>query len=190
MTTDTDGAIAAHGDVYLLVGPGPKRLRVSSHILRNASVYFANLFGPQFAEGQNLSSSDPKEVVMPDDDAHALETICNIVHLRNDAVPLHLGPKEVFEIAVTADKFACVTAVKLASTHWLKSSGIEEISDLGYLMGAAYILDDADLFGEITLAMMMRYKESYLPLAEHLLSFVPWEVLCTFWRTGNMMRNI
>ncbi|KAF2818321.1 hypothetical protein CC86DRAFT_414077 [Ophiobolus disseminans] len=44
-------------------------------------------------------------------------------------------------------------------------------------MGAAYILDNNDAFSEITLAMMMRHKESYLPLAEHLLNFVPCEVM-------------
>jgi len=118
MATDTSVPIAANGDVYLLVGPDLKRLRVSSQtsqILRNASTYFSNLFGPKFAEGQNLSSSDPKEVPMPDDDARAVEMICNIIHLRNDAVPLSLAPEEVFEVAAAADKFDCASAVKLAS---------------------------------------------------------------------------
>jgi hypothetical protein len=181
MTTDPYVAIAARGDVYLLVGPDAKRLLVSSQILRNASYYFSNLSGPSFAEGQDLSNNDPKEVPMPDDDAHAVETICSIIHLRNDVVPLSLGPKEVFDIAVTADKFDCANAVKLASMFWLKTSGVgvEAVSELAYLMGAAYILNNADAFGEITLAMMMRHKDSYLPFAEHLLSFVPWEVLCT-----------
>jgi hypothetical protein len=181
MATDTSVSIAANGDVYLLVGPDWKRLRVSSQILRNASTYFSNLFGPNFAEGQNLSSSDPKEVRMPDDNARAVETICNIIHLRNDAVPLRLAPEEVFEIAVAADKFDCVSAVKLASIFWLKTSGteVQVVSELARLLGAAYILDNGDAFGEITLAMMMQHKESYLPLVEHLLNFVPWEVLCT-----------
>jgi hypothetical protein len=181
MATNTSVPIAANGDVYLLVGPDSKRLRVSSQILRNASTYFSNLFGPNFAEGQNLSSSDPKEVPMPDDDARAVETICNIIHLRNDAVPLSLAPKEVFEIAVAADKFDCASAVKLASIFWLKTSGteVQVVSELAHLMGAAYILDNGDAFGEITLAMMMRHKESYLPLADYLFNFVPWEVLCT-----------
>jgi hypothetical protein len=181
MATDTSVPIAADGDVYLLVGLDSKRLRVSSQILRNGSTYFSNLFGPKFAEGHNLSSSDPKEVPMLDDDARAVETICNIIHLRNDAVPLSPAPKEVFEIAVAADKFDCASAVKLASNFWLKASGteVQVVSELAYLMGAAYILDNGDAFGDITLAMMMRHKESYLPLAEHLLNFVPWEVLCT-----------
>jgi hypothetical protein len=181
MATNTSVPISANGDVYLLVGPDSKRLRVCSQILRNASTYFSNLFGPNFAEGQNLSSSDPKEVPMPDDDARAVETICNIIHLRNDAVPLSLAPEEVLEIAVTADKLDCASAVKLASILWLQTSGteVQVVSELAHLMGAAYILDNGDAFGKITLAMMMRHKESYLPLAEHLFNFVPWEVLCT-----------
>lgn len=71
--------------------------------------------------------------------------------------------------------------MKLASNSWLKTTGteVQVVSKLAHLMGAAYILDNGDAFGEITLAMMMRHEESYLPLAEHLLNFVPWEVLCT-----------
>ncbi|KAF1828818.1 hypothetical protein BDW02DRAFT_562336 [Decorospora gaudefroyi] len=126
---------------------------------------------------------------MPDDDARAVETICNIIHLRNDAVPLSLAPKEVFEIAVAADKFDCASAVKLASIFWLKTSGteVQVVSELALLMSAAYILDNVDAFGEITLAMMMmRYKESYLPLADHLFNFVLWEVLFMLEARRNM----
>lgn len=90
--------------MYLLVGLDSKRLRVSSQILRNASTYLSNLFGPNFSEGQNLSSSNSKEILVPDDDARAMEMICNIIHLRNDAVPLSLTPEEVFDVAVAADK--------------------------------------------------------------------------------------
>lgn len=176
---DTYVGIAPQGDVFLLVGPDAQRLRVSAVILGNASPYFSNLFGPHFAEGQNLSSSAPKDVPMPDDDAKAVDIICSIIHLRNDVVPLSLDPKEVFAVAVTAEKFDCANAVKLASMFWLKMSVVEvhAVEDLAYLMGAAYILDNGDAFAEITLAMMMRHKESYLPWAEHLLTFVPWEVL-------------
>ena len=56
---------------------------------------------------------------------------------------------------------------------------MQVISKLAHLMGAACILDNGDAFDEITLAMVMQHKGSYLPLAEHLLNFVPWEVLCT-----------
>jgi hypothetical protein len=179
IATNTSVPIVATSDVYLLVSLDLKRLRVSLQILRNASTYFSNLFGPNFAEGQNLSSSDLKDVLMPDDDARAMETICNIIHLRNDAVPLSLAPEEVFEIAVAANKFDCASAVKFASILWLKTSvtEVQVVSELAHLMDAAYILDNGDSFGEITLAMMMRHKESYLPLAKHLLKFVPWEVL-------------
>jgi hypothetical protein len=104
-----------------------------------------------------------------------------IIHLRHDAVPLSPASEEIFKVAVAADKFDCASAVKLASISWLKTSGteVQVVLKLAHLMGAAYILDNGDDFGEITLAMMMQHKESYLPLAEHLLKFVPWEILCT-----------
>ncbi|KAF2826075.1 hypothetical protein CC86DRAFT_259741, partial [Ophiobolus disseminans] len=87
-------------------------LRISSQILRNALTYFTILFGLNFAEGQNLSSSDLKEVLMLDDNARAMEMICNIIQLRNNAVPLSLALEEVFEVAVATDKFNCTSAVK------------------------------------------------------------------------------
>lgn len=34
-----------------------------------------------------MNSDNSKEILMPDDNANALEVICNIMHLWNDAVP-------------------------------------------------------------------------------------------------------
>lgn len=120
---------------------------------------------------------------MPDDNAHALEIICNVIHLRNDAVPRSLSPKDIFEIAIAADKFDCVVALKYASAIWLNPKGVENILELSYLMSAAYILDDAQAFGDITLSMMLNHKDSSLPLADQgagITDWVPWKVLCKY----------
>jgi hypothetical protein len=175
--------VATHGDVILVVGPHNKKIRVCSSVLNNASKVFSVMFGPDFAEGQNLDSHDPKEVPMPDDNAHALEIICNVIHLRNDVVPRSLSPKDIFEIAIAADKFDCVVALRYASAAWLNPKGVENILELSYLMSAAYILDDAQAFGDITLSMMLDHKDSYLPLADQgagISDWVPWKVLCKY----------
>jgi hypothetical protein len=175
--------IATNGDVVFVVGPHSKKIRVCSIILKNASIYFRAMFGPHFAEGKDLKSNNPKEILMPDDNANALEVICNVIHLRNDAVPQSLSPNEIFEVAVTADKFDCVIALKLASTIWLNPKGIQGISELGYLMAAAYILDNARAFSDITLSMVLHHTDSYLPLADlviGLIDFVPWKALCKY----------
>ena len=152
--------VATHGDVILVVGPHNKKIQVCSSVLKNASKYFRVMFGPHFAEGQNLDSDNPKDVSMTEDNAHALEVICNVIHLRNDAVPHSLSPKEIFEIATAADKFDCVVALRYASAIWLNPKGVEDILELGYLMAAAYILDDAQAFGDITISMMLHHQGS------------------------------
>jgi hypothetical protein len=73
------------------------------------------------------------------------------MHLWNDAVPQSLSPNDIFEVAVAADKFDCVVALKYASTLWLNLKGVNGVSELGYLMAAAYMLDNAQAFSDITL---------------------------------------
>ncbi|KAH7344380.1 hypothetical protein BKA66DRAFT_434194, partial [Pyrenochaeta sp. MPI-SDFR-AT-0127] len=184
--------IATNGDVILVVGPQGKKIRVCSFILQNASTYFRAMFGPHFAEGKDLKSNDPKEMLMPGDNANALEIICNIMHLQNDAVPQSLSPSDIFDIAIAADKFDSVIALKHVSTLWLKPKGVESISELGYLMAAAYILDNAQAFSEITLSMVFCHTGSYLPLADQvigLIDFVPWKTLYLLEEQRNWMRT-
>jgi hypothetical protein len=179
----TQTEIATLGDTILVVGLYNKKIRVCSSVLKNASKYFRLLFGPHFAEGQDLDSNNPKEVSMPDDNARALEIICNVIHLRNDAVPRSLSPKDIFEIAIAADKFDCVVALRYAGAVWLNPEGVENILELSYLMSAAYIFDDAQAFGDITLSMMLNHKDSYLPLADQgagITDWVPWKVVCKY----------
>lgn len=66
------------------------------------------MFKPTFAERQNLDEDKPTEVSMLDDNASALEIICNVIHYRNNIVPSELKPRQVFEVAIAADKFDCI----------------------------------------------------------------------------------
>ena len=175
--------IAANGDIILVVGPHKTRMQVHSFVLKNTSRYFSAMFGPHFSEGQDLGGDRPKEIPMPDDNADALKIICNIIHLRNDAVPETLNPGEVLQVAITADKFDCVVALKHASMLWLNPRDIEDILELGHLMAAAYVFDNAQAFREITLSMMLRHKDSYLPLTDKdigLVNFIPWKTFCKY----------
>ena len=173
--------IAINGNVILLVGPDKKQLQVCSSVLSNASKYFRNMFGPHFSEGQDLKADCLKEISMLDDDSNALEIVCNILHLRNDAVPEILSPIEVFNVAVVADKFDCVVAMKYASAHWLNPREIQDITELGHLMAAAYVLDNARAFGEITLSIILRHKGRYLSLANENIGLdepLLWQIIC------------
>ncbi|KAK7178318.1 hypothetical protein PSPO01_15627 [Paraphaeosphaeria sporulosa] len=184
--------IATNSDVILVAGPHKRRIQVCSFVLKNASKYFSNMFGPNFSEGQGLRVNRLKEILMPEDDANALEIICNILHLRNDVVPEALTPIEVLEIAVLADKFDCIVAVKHASTFWLNPRECQGITELGHLMAAAYILDNARAFSEITLSMILYYKDRYLSLAEEDIGLddsVLWRVIYLLEERRSRMRT-
>lgn len=179
--SDSTTEIAANGDVFLVIGFRKRRIQVNSVVLRNASKYFNAMFGPNFSEGQDLKGSVIKEIPMPDDNAAALEILFNIIHLRNTAVPESLKPNKVFELAVVADKFDCIIPVKHASMQWLRPKTAMDILEMGHLMAAAYILDNARAFMDITWEMIFRNGGSYLRLADQglrLTDFVPMKAFC------------
>ena len=70
--TITRTGVATYGDVNLVVILYKKEIRVCPSVSNNASKVFKVMFGPHFAEGQNLDSHDPKDVLMSDDNAKAL----------------------------------------------------------------------------------------------------------------------
>jgi len=133
--------IATNSDIILVVGTEKRKLLVNSSVLKNSSKAFNAMFGPHFSEGQDLPGISPKEVIMPEDNANALTIICSIVHLRNDLIPDSLTSSEILEIAA-ADKFDCVTRLKVHTAQWLNPGSTQDILELGRLSVAFYILDN------------------------------------------------
>ena len=115
---------------------------------------------------------------MPDDNADALTIICRILHLRNDSIPHSLTPSEVFQIAIAADKFDCAMRLKFHTAKWLHPGNTQDILELGRLSIAAYILNDAWAFGQITFAMISRYRGSYILLADEFGDYVSQKTFC------------
>lgn len=170
--------IATNGDIILVVSLEKRKLQVNSGVLKNASKVFNAMFGPHFSEGQNLPGNSPKEVSMPDDNADALTIICRILHLRNDSIPDSLTSSEILQIAIAADKFDCAMRLKFHVAQWLNPGNTQDILELGRLSVASYILDNAWAFEQLTLAMIVRSKDSYIPLADEFGDIIPWK---TFW---------
>jgi hypothetical protein len=173
--------IAADGDVILVVGPEKVKLRVHSLFLKVASKPFSAMFGPDWKEGHNMLGLDgPVEVPLPEDNATALKLICAIIHHRNKKVPQTLAAGAVLGIAVTADKYDCVDALKFASGHWLQPCE-NEADDLMLLTAAAYLFQNAQAFKEITKAMILNYSGPYLALScEEVESAMTWRVFCKY----------
>jgi len=173
--------IVADGDVILIVGPEKLKLRVHSLFLKAASRPFSAMFGPDWKEGHSLFGRDgPAELPLPEENGAALKLICVIIHHRNNMVPQTLAAGDVLGIAVTADKYDCIDALKFASGNWLQPRQ-NKAGDLMLLAAAAYLFQDAPAFQEITKAMILNHGGPYLTLScEEVESAMNWRVFCEY----------
>jgi hypothetical protein len=156
---------AAEGDIVLVVGPQKVRIHAYSLFLKATSKPFSAMFGPGWKEGHAmLGQEEPVEILLPEDNAAALELICAIIHHRNDKVHQSLAASNVLAVAVTADKYDFSDALKLASAYWLRP-GQNKAGDLMLLSAAAFLFNNAQAFKDITRALILDYDGSYLALS-------------------------
>jgi hypothetical protein len=169
----------ADGDVILVVGPEKVKLRVYSLFLKAASKPFSAMFGPDWKEGRNLLGRDgPVELHLPEDNVTAMKVVCAIIHHQNKMVPQTLAASDVLGIAITADKYDCVDALKFAAGSWLQPRG-SKADDLMLLAAAAYLFHNAEAFKKITKAMVFNHGGSYLALlSKEVESTLTWRVFC------------
>jgi hypothetical protein len=179
IAADDVDEITADGDVILVVGPEEVKLRVHSLFLRAASKPFSAMFGPYWKEGHNMLDRDePVELLLPEDNASALKLVCAIIHHQNNIVPQNLAAGDVLGIAIVADKYDCVDALKFASGNWLQL-GENEAGDLMILTAAAYLFQNARAFKEITRALILYHDDPYFALSrEEVESTMTWTVFC------------
>lgn len=102
------------GDVILVLDGA--ELQVSSKALSLASSVFKAMFGPQFLEGQGLSSVSPKRVSLLDDDAAAMTALCNIFHHQSHNVIKEPDQSTLVKIGIICDKYDCSRALRPWST--------------------------------------------------------------------------
>ncbi|KAH8782917.1 hypothetical protein F5883DRAFT_537395 [Diaporthe sp. PMI_573] len=176
--TDTVVKIAPDGDLILKVGPEMAKLLVHSTLLRAVSKPFSVMFRPDWKEGQDLLDRDgPAELLLPEDNAAALKIICSIIHHQNREVPQTLAAGNVLAVAVTADKYDCVDALRFASESWLRTS-TDKPGNLMLLTAAAYLFQNAQAFKDITRALVLDYDGPYLALSSKKVeSALTWRVL-------------
>lgn len=191
--TNTIVEIAPDGDLILIVGPEEAKLHVDSMMLRVASKPFSAMFGPNWKEGRDLLDGDrpvnrPVELPLPEDNAAALKIMCSVIHHQRSEVPRTLAAGDVLAVAVATDKYDCVEALSFASDGWLRPSR-DEAGNLMLLTAAAYLFQNAQAFKELTKALILDYKDSYLTLScREVESAMPWKVFCEYPddRFGNM----
>jgi len=117
-------------------------LRVSSHVLRMTSTVFSELLAVH-------SSDNALTLLAADGDAMFL--LCNILHLRNDALPPRLPPELLYKFAMLVEKYKCAVAVGRATLQWFdKLYNSQTPCDTFKVVQAAYLLDEPTYFARFT----------------------------------------
>lgn len=146
-----------NGDVLFELGKDDttkSHLLVSSKVLSLASLVFAAMFTHGFREGENLSSSSPRLIPLPDDDPAALTLLCKILHFRTAHIPTTMEVAALANLAILCDKYDCADCVRpwgmLWLPQWLPHAGDDGFGELLFI---TYALDLPDAFSEVTLAL-------------------------------------
>lgn len=93
--------IDSEGDIILICGK--TELQVSSKVLGLASSVFTALFGPNFAEGQAISSKASR-IQLHDDDAESMHFMCTVLHHKCTSAN-SISLEELEKLAVVTDKY-------------------------------------------------------------------------------------
>ena len=173
--------IAPDGDVILVVGEDRVHLKVDSHCLRSASKVFRTMFGPNWHEGQDLTTKSPKCINLDEDDSDALRTICGVIHHQQEPQERVPGPRQILQIAVLSDKYQLNVALSYAATSWMgrRNGKISmPMVERMYLLASAYLFQARDVFKEIAQELVLGHQGSFLGLIEDgaVMDVLPWEL--------------
>lgn len=170
--------ISPEGDIFFVVGPEEVRLRVQSHCLRAASPVFNAMFGPNYKEGQDLSSERPKIVRLEEDDAAAMQVLCCIIHHQHSGIPLKATSGEALRLASASDKYGCGELVKHTISQWCQMP--LQLADQAYFVAATSIIRDPNMFQSLTEGLMFKFKDSYVEFLKdpELDLYLPSEFFC------------
>ncbi|KAF2135725.1 uncharacterized protein K452DRAFT_322892 [Aplosporella prunicola CBS 121167] len=159
--------ICPHGDVIMVLAN--TRLHVSSAVLRSASPVFSAMFGPHFAEGQNLTERKPKKIKFPDDDPEGMKVLCGVLHHKFDVTETP-NLEVLKEIAILVDKYDCSSAMFATATLWLihTRKKAQAVKYVGYqtLFGIAYLFNHAQAFYGITQDLIIYHEGSFSKLED------------------------
>lgn len=139
------------GDLVLVIGSGDNQrsIRASSKVLSLASPVLAAMFSPRrFLEGTSLSSSNPPEIYLPEDDPEAVTMFCHIVHFREyhgkQPAPSF---NQLRDMAFFCDKYDAGLAFNPWSELWLHARlDSETPGGYGTLLALAYAFDNQENF--------------------------------------------
>ncbi|KAF2724968.1 hypothetical protein K431DRAFT_343440 [Polychaeton citri CBS 116435] len=156
--------IAHDGDVILRVGGGESKLidgsnalnlRVSSHVLSNASRVFKALFSPRFSEGATLSSVGSVEIPLPNDEPESMRIMCAALHFKLKPEDDNISSPTLLSLARLSDKYDCAAALRHCFYTWFTEGDFWTLLATARAFNAAYIIQDhrfVDKFGQNLIA--------------------------------------
>lgn len=165
-------------DCLLIVGPDEIEIQANSLFLSAASKPFRAIFSPEWRHDDDVEDQDGLvKIPLPEDDPSALRLICAVIQHQNHLIPNSLSANTVLSIAVTADKYDCLRALKFASESWFHVSRIP-VQDMFILAAAAFLFDSATAFRRITKEMILCHNGSFADVtSEGVEEIMDWRLL-------------
>lgn len=82
---------------------------------------------------------------------------------------------------MAADKYDLAVALKFAAAEWLKPKRGLDLMDIGRLMTAALLLEDACMFAQQAMELILQCSGSYMGLLDDAMinQFLPFKSVCT-----------
>jgi hypothetical protein len=94
------------------------RFKVSSNLLTQSSDYFKARLGQNWPEGQELSQKGNVEIRIDGFEPEGVRIVLNILHWRNDQIPLHVDLALLTKVALVTDYFQCNQALCFMGKKW------------------------------------------------------------------------
>ncbi len=175
------------GDILLVVGKNHESdapLLVSSNFLSFSSPVFATMLSERFKEGQDLaasrSNSSPYRLELPEDEYDGMRMLCNLLHLRHDAIsPQDRTIENFFQLAKASDKYDCCKALGLVVPTLLMPSGMKKsVRELRHLLPLSYMFDHAMLFALISKNLILKDGSGFISIDPK--EIMPGKTSCKF----------
>lgn len=137
--------------------------------------------------------SHPKDVELPEDDATAMDIICDLAHMRHECVSLHPSAKLVLDIAVLDDKYDMLSCCFLAAHIWLASTEKDDkTQSLMQRIQASFLFRAREAFRRLTKELIESHAWTVGDLHKqiHLDARLPAQLLCKYHSKPDNLRVI
>ena len=119
------------------------------------------MFSRNYSEGQQLSSSNPKEILLPEDPPFGMELLCRAIHHRIEKVPTAVDG--LIGFVRLMDKYEVKSATSLLVGQWIANclGHCEWVFECYVLLEACLILDDAQGFRTMTASLIKNWRRDW-----------------------------